>query len=132
MRLSSAASTLARVGLGPARRNASTSTLAEAKPSSAAGDSSPWPLARASVSASFTIGWPIERSLGNTCVTITPRLASPSCLMKPDEALFDSVTTCAAEPAARSALMPSTTATPEPIHTTACASAFMMAGTMVL
>jgi hypothetical protein len=130
--VSSAATTLARVGLGPARRSASTSTLADAKPSSAAGDSSAWPLACASARASFTIGWPMARSLGNTCVTITPLLASPSCLMKPDDALFDSVTTCAAEPEARSALMPSTTATPEPIHSTACALASLMAGTMAL
>ena len=50
--------------------------------------------------------------------------------MKPDEALFDSVTTCAAEPAARSALTPSTTAVPEPIHTTACALAAVSLGTM--
>ena len=45
-------------------------------------------------------GLPNARSYGNTWVTITPVLLLPSCVMKPDEALFDSVTTCAEEPAA--------------------------------
>ena len=50
--------------------------------------------------------------------------------MKPEAALFESVMICAAEPAARSALMPSVTAVPEPIHSTACALAAVSFGTM--
>lgn len=75
-------------------------------------------------------GWPIDRSLGNTCVTITPALDVPRFLMNPDEALFERVTTCAEEPAERSALMPSTTAIPAANHSTACASAALTADTM--
>ena len=52
--------------------------------------------------------------------------------MKPAEALLDRVTTCAAEPVARSAFTPSATALPEAIQTTACASLPVIAGTMVL
>src|SRR3989344_6440355 len=63
------------------------------------------------------------RLLGYTWVTITPRALLPRLLMKPPEALLDSVTICAAEPAARSALLPSTTAEPEAIISTAWASA---------
>ena len=48
-----------------------------------------------------------------------PLPAVPSSLINPAEALFDNVTTCAAEPAERSALMPSDTAVAESIHNTA-------------
>jgi hypothetical protein len=61
---------------------------------------------------------------------ITPALAEPSSLMKPEAALFDSVMICAAEPAARSAFTPSVTAVPEPIHSTACAFALVSCGTI--
>ncbi len=63
----------------------------------------------------------MERSYGKTWVTITPRALSPRLLTKPPEALFDSVTICAVEPAARKALTPSTTAWPEATMMTACA-----------
>ncbi|MNV68938.1 hypothetical protein D3C71_1618160 [compost metagenome] len=43
--------------------------------------------------------------------------------MKPPEALLDKVTICAPEPATRRALPASTTAEPEAIISTACASA---------
>ncbi|MNV79572.1 hypothetical protein D3C71_1731310 [compost metagenome] len=74
----------------------------------------------------------MARSLGKTCVTITPRLASPNCLMKPDDALLDTVTTCMclAESVLRSALTPSLTATLEPIQMTAWMFAFTSCGTM--
>ena len=117
------------VGLAPARRSASTSTLAAAKPSSMAGvASSPLRRAASISSSSLTSGEAIERSNGNTWLTTTPRAWLPSALMKPDAALFDSVTICALEPAARMAFMPSTTCVPEPTKITACALACTIFG----
>ena len=85
-------------------------------------------MARAKSDASFTIGVLTERSDGNTWLTIVPCASGPSAFTKPAEALFDSVTIWAREPAARSAFMPSMTAVPEPTKITACGSALTIFG----
>ena len=51
--------------------------------------------------ASLMIALAMDRSGGNTWLTMTPCPTLPSEWMKPDEALFDSVTAWAREPAAR-------------------------------
>ena len=57
-----------------------------------AGEMLVMPCARATSCISWISGLAVARSDGNTCVTMMPRALSPSALMKPLEALLDSVT----------------------------------------
>lgn len=66
----------------------------------------------------------MERSLGKTCVTMTPRACSPSSLMNPPEALFDRVTTWTFDPADRIAFTALAVLPAEPMIITAWASLF--------
>src|SRR5450830_739630 len=115
-----------RLGLAPARRKASTSTLADANPSSMAGLTLVRVLALAKSVASLTSPKPMD--WGNTCETMTPRALSPRPLIDPPEALLDSVTNWALLPAAFNALMQSATAVAEAIIMTACASVLAILG----